>query len=138
MTLPRRLLDPRFLRFIATGVVNTAFGYFVYGALVFLGLPYQLALALATMAGVAFNYRTFGHFVFASTGGAKVFAKFIATYVVVYTLNVLMLAGLLRFLHLDPYLSQLLCLAPTVIIGFLLMQIWVFRGESNGGTEQTY
>ena len=134
----RRFVDLRFLRFIVTGMVNTAFGYSVYGALVFLGLPYQIALALATVAGVAFNYRTFRHFVFASRGGGRVFAKFIVTYVVVYVLNVFMLGGVLRFLRLDPYLSQLLCLVPAVIISFLLMQIWVFRGESNGGTEQTY
>ncbi|MFO1431420.1 MAG: GtrA family protein [Candidatus Competibacteraceae bacterium] len=135
MTLVGRLLDARFLRFIATGVVNTAFGYSVYGVLVFLGLPYPLALALATVAGVAFNYRTFGRFVFASSGGAKIFAKFLASYLVIYILNVLMLGSLLHFLHLDPYLSQLLCLVPTVVIGFLLMQSWVFRGEPKGETE---
>jgi len=138
MIFERRFLDPRFLRFIVTGMVNTVFGYSVYGALVFLELPYQMALALATVAGVAFNYRTFGHFVFASSGGVKVFARFIAAYGVIYGFNVFLLAGVIRFLRLDPYLSQLLCLVPTVILGFLLMQTWVFRGEPNYGTEKTY
>ena len=48
----------RFMRFILIGIPNTAFGYSLYALLIFLGLRYDLAILIATILGVLFNFKT--------------------------------------------------------------------------------
>ena len=43
----------RVARFLATGALNTAFGYGLYALFVALGMPYLPALATATVLGFA-------------------------------------------------------------------------------------
>jgi putative flippase GtrA len=44
------------LRFLLVGVLNTAFGYLLFALLLALGLKVPLALLLATVGGVLFNF----------------------------------------------------------------------------------
>ena len=81
----------RFLRFVAVGIVNTAFGYGVYAALVLLGLPPQPALALAFAVGVVWNYATHARFVF-GTEGYRRLVPYAAVYLGLYLLNAVALA----------------------------------------------
>jgi putative flippase GtrA len=53
----------RFVRFLLVGVLNTIFGYFLYGTLILIGLDYKLAVLLATILGVLFNFQTTGRLV---------------------------------------------------------------------------
>jgi putative flippase GtrA len=52
-----------FARFLLVGVLNTIFGYFLYGTLILIGLDYKLAVLLATILGVLFNFQTTGRLV---------------------------------------------------------------------------
>ena len=120
LTVPSR----QFLRFLVVGAVNTAFGYGVFALLVWLGLPYPAAIGLATAAGVAFNFQSTGRLVF---GGAPLsrLARFAAVYGVVYLLNVLAVAGLLR-LGLNVYAANAVAVLPLALIAYMLQRTFVF------------
>ena len=114
----------RFVRFLLVGVLNTAFGYACFAALLWTGLHYSLALALATVAGVLFNFRTIGGLVFGSTD-ARLLARFVLVYLVVYTGNVAGLA-LLQAAGLNAFAGQAVLVLPAAIASFLLNRRFVF------------
>jgi putative flippase GtrA len=126
-TIYNKLLDPRFVKFLIVGLINTIFGYAVYASLIYINLSYLTALLLATVLGVLFNYFTFGRGVFSSQGNWSVFGKFLIAYTVVYVVNALALSILTTKLHLSPYLGQLICLPLSVVLSWLLMNHWVYK-----------
>lgn len=119
----------RWVKYLGVGGLNTLVGYSIYAVFVLIGVPYLWALLMATIAGVIFNYFSFGRMVFKASGGWFVFGKFIAAYTVVYVVN----AGLLSFLtergNLNAYLAQALCIVPSVGIGWILMNYWVYGSK---------
>ncbi|MFA6920423.1 MAG: GtrA family protein [Gallionella sp.] len=117
----------RMLKFLAVGLLNTLFGYSIYAGLVFIDLPYLIALFLATVVGVVFNYFSIGRIVFSARGGWLAFGKFIAAYVVVYVVNAALLSMLTVNFNLSPYLGQMLCIPPNVAMSWLLMNCWVYK-----------
>ncbi len=119
--------NQRMLKFLVVGLLNTAFGYSIYALLVFIELPYLIALFLATVAGVIFNYFSIGRMVFKARGGWAAFGKFIAAYAIVYLVNAALLSVATHFFHLDPYTGQIVCIPPNVMTGWLLMNYWVYK-----------
>lgn len=117
----------RMLKFLGVGLLNTAFGYSIYAVLVFIGLRYLLALFLATVAGVIFNYFSIGRMVFEARSEWLVFRKFIAAYVIIYIVNAALLGTMTNLFHLGPYLGQIICIPPNVMTGWLLMNYWVYK-----------
>ena len=120
----RHAKSRRFVRFLAVGVLNTAFGYGVFALLVIAGLNSGLALAIATMAGVFFNYFTTGRFVFANRGHALL-PRFALAYAFSYGINL----GLLKlFEHagLPSLAAQAICLPLIVVLSFVLLRLFVF------------
>ena len=79
-------LSPEFLRFLAVGVLNTVFAYTLFALLSWIGLAYPLAIGLATVVGVAFNFQSTGRLVFGQAPLSR-FARFVGVYAVLYLLN---------------------------------------------------
>lgn len=117
----------RIVKFLGVGVLNTLFGYGIYAALVFIGVPYLIALFMATIMGVIFNYFSFGRMVFKANGGWLVFGKFIVAYAIVYMINAGLLSLLTEGNYLNAYLAQGVCIFPSVAISWLLMNHWVYK-----------
>lgn len=115
------------LRFLAAGIVNTLFGYGVYFVLLFLKFPYQIALLVATILGIVFNYFSFGFAVFDGKNSKLIFFKFAVSYVAIYFSNAFLLGYLTESLSMDPYFSQIICLPISVIMSWLLMNFWVYK-----------
>ena len=82
---------------------------------------------MATLAGIVFNYFSFGRLVFKARGGLSVFGKFIVAYAMVYAVNATLLKILTERYHLSAYLAQGLCILPSVVMSWLLMKVWVYR-----------
>lgn len=122
--LPPLLRSP-FVRFLLVGVLNTAFGYACFAVLLWTGLHYTLALLLATVVGVLFNFKTIGSLVFGSSDPALIW-RFAAVYVLIYTLNVAALA-LLQWLGFAPLVAQSVLILPVAGASFLLSRRFVFR-----------
>lgn len=117
----------RIVKFLGTGVLNTLFGYGVFAGLVFINLSYLIALFIATLAGIIFNYFSFGRMVFSARGGWFVFGKFVSAYTMVYGINATFLGILTHDFHWSPYLGQILCILPSVVISWILMNYWVYK-----------
>jgi len=119
------MLKQQVIRFIAVGIVNTLFGYGIYALLIYLGLNYMVAVLFATVAGVLFNFKTIGRYVFKSND-SSLLLKFIIVYTVIYGINV----GLIRFFSLwniDYYTAGFLAIVPCAAISFILNKLFVFQ-----------
>ena len=123
-------------RFLATGLLNTAFGYGLYAGLVWLGLPYIPALVVATVAGVMFNFFTYGRLAFRAVLGAGQFPRFLAGYGAALGFNAVLLWLAHEKLGLDPYAAQLACLPPTVVALYLILKRWVYVPARPHGNPQ--
>ena len=51
-------------KFLLAGILNAAFGYFVYAVFVLAGVTPGIALFIATCVGIIFNFFTTGRWVF--------------------------------------------------------------------------
>ncbi len=142
------------VKFIGVGVLNTLFGYSIYAGFIFVGLPNVVSLLMATVAGVIFNYFSFGRMVFNARGGGWVFIRFIVVYSIVYLINAVLLSILTdgiylnafflkaiqnltngaysteiltNGLKLNAYFAQGMCLVPSVILSWFFMNFWVYK-----------
>jgi putative flippase GtrA len=115
----------RFLRFLAVGVLNAAFGYGCYRLLLYLGLSYPLALFCATVVGVLFNFQTTGRFVFGS-GDNRLIWRFIMVYAILYGINVGMIHMLILW-HISASIAGALALPPMALLTFLFNRSFVFK-----------
>lgn len=122
-----RIIGSRIIRFLSVGVLNTIFGYAVYALLIFINLPYLMALLLATVAGIIFNYFSFGRLVFSSHSNRTVFAKFVMAYGLIYSANAALLSFLTIEFFLNAYAAQAICVPPSVLLSWLLMNHWVYK-----------
>ena len=117
----------RFARFIAVGGLNTAFGFIAYAALLALGLHYAVAVALATVLGVLFNFRSYGALVFGHPGPGRL-PRFVLVYALLYGLNVAGI-GLLGTVGLSALPAGLAMLLPVAAVGYLLNSRFVFGSD---------
>jgi putative flippase GtrA len=115
------------VRFILVGIVNTIFGYSVFAFMTWLGLHYTVAIGVATVLGVLFNFKSTGVIVFGSHDNLRLF-RFILVYCVVYVANVLGVFFLLR-LPIGNYVAGLLMVLPLALLSYKLNQLYVFKNE---------
>lgn len=119
------LPSAQFVRFLLVGAVNTAVGYALFAAFILLGLHYGIAVALATVLGVLWNFQTIGRVVFASRD-RSLLLRFAAVYAVTYLLNV----GILRALEstrVHVLLIQAALVLPMAAVAFTFHRRFVFR-----------
>jgi len=117
----------QFHRYLMVGLLNTLFGYGIFALLIYLDFSYPVALLLATILGVLFNFKSIGILVFESRDNKLIF-RFIVVYVVIYLLN---LAGLklLSVAHVNMYVAGAILLPLMAIVGFVINKRFVFNHE---------
>ena len=111
----------RFARFLAVGVLNTAFGYALYALLIWLGLAPQPALAVSFAIGVMWNYLTHARLVFDQSGYRRVL-PYAGAYGLIYLIN----AGALQaalVAGLSPLAAQALLVLPMAALAFILISL---------------
>jgi len=113
------------LRFLAVGGLNTLVGYSLFALLTYAGLAYPVAIGLATVGGVLFNFQSVGRLVFDGAPRSR-FWRFGGVYCVIYLLN---LGGVRLLLGLDAniYIANALTLLPLSVIAFILNRRFVFN-----------
>jgi len=111
---------PRFLKFLLVGGINTAFGYALFGAIYLLTGRHVLAVVVATVIGVVFNYFSTGRLVF-TYRGILAFVPFVLGYAGICVVNVVALDVLINQ-GVHPLLGQLLVLSVCVPLSF-----WISR-----------
>lgn len=105
------------LRFLATGVVNTALGYGVYAVLVAASLAPAAALVVSYAVGILWNFFSHSRFVFGNRGLSRLGA-YVLTYLALFAVN----WGLLRAVlaaGVGPLLAQALLTPLMAILAYL-------------------
>lgn len=125
MRLPERIRPSwRFIRFLLVGGLNTAFGYGVFLACLWLGMHYALAGAISTVLGVLFNFKSTGNLVFRSKGNRNL-PRFVAVYATIYLVNTLAIGVMLKF-GIPEWLGALILILPSAILSYVLNRQFVF------------
>ncbi len=126
----RSLSDVQFFRFLLTGVVNTLFGLSVYVGCVFADFPSWLALGVATIAGITFNFFSLGAYAFRDRSLRRL-PRFVGGYAITYGVNLAALGALQSVVH-DRIWAQVLLTLPMAAFSYLVMSRLVFRGAKSG------
>ncbi len=116
----------QFILFLIMGGINTLFYFSLYSLLIYVGVHYAAAVAVATVCGVLFNFQTFGRVVFKDFQ-TRLLGRFVGVYAVVYTANV---AGLklLEIVGLsDKYIAGAVLVLPVALLGYVLNKTFVFN-----------
>jgi len=122
----RRARLAQFVRFVLVGGLNTLVGYSLFAVLFLLSGDHRLALLVATVLGVLFNFVTTGRLVFGNRSWGRL-PLFVGIYALSFALNL----GALELLiaaGVAPLLGQLLVLPAVVVLSFLGNRLVVFRG----------
>jgi putative flippase GtrA len=117
--------NTKLIKFFMVGALNTLFGYSVFLAFLWLGLHYSVAIAIATILGVLFNFKSIGFLVFQSKDNSRIY-RFLFVYAIIYVLNVVGV-GLLLLANIDEWLGGLILLLPLALLSFYLNSRFVFR-----------
>ena len=114
----------RFVTFLLVGLLNTAVGYAIFAAFLFLGANYMTAAVGATVLGVLFNFQSIGRLVFGASG-KRLLPRFLAVYALQCVANIALLRA---FAAADvPFLlSEAVILPVLAVASFVLMRSWVF------------
>jgi putative flippase GtrA len=120
-----------FLRFGVAGIVNTAFGFGAYSALVLLGMPVSVSLLVATVTGIFFNFLTFGAFAFRQRDIRRL-PRFLMAYGGMYLVNLALLEAVRRASALGPIAAQFACLLLVAPTTYFLLKATVFRAHDDG------
>jgi putative flippase GtrA len=123
--LARRLLHSTLVRFIAVGMLNTAFSYALYAGLVLSHIDYRLALTICSVVTIIWNFNTTGRLVFGNRRKALIF-KFVGGYGLIYLVNLGLVIMLAR-LGVGELARQAVALPVIVACSFALNRGWVFR-----------
>lgn len=112
------------VRFFLIGIINTFFGYSIFSILIYLHLHYSMAVFIATMLGVLFNFKTLGNYVFKNSNN-KLIGKFILVYIIIYLTNIAIIK-LCLLLSMNIYLAGGFSVIIAAIASYLLNKKYVF------------
>ena len=121
-------------RFLLVGVANTGLGYTIIFSCMYLAeLSPELSNAAGYMGGLLASYFLNRHYTFRSTQQRSTeFGRFAITFLLAYTVNLIVLIVLVRVLAVYAGLSQVIAGVIYVSTAYLLNKHYVFQAsESN-------
>ncbi|SEF19800.1 GtrA family protein [Variovorax sp. NFACC27] len=116
-------------RFVVVGVANTAFGYAIIFACMYLvGLSAELSNAVGYGIGLLVSYVMHKAFTFNSDRPHReAFVRFLVVFAAAYAANLLVLVILVRGIGVHEAISQVIASAVYVITSFIMNKLYVFR-----------
>jgi putative flippase GtrA len=112
-------------RFLAVGVINTAFGYASYAVCLLISMPLWIALIASMIAALLFNFVTYGGLVFKDLSRRNL-PRFLVFYAAFAAINYSALRTL-EALGVKPILGQALLLPVLAVICYGGLRLFVFR-----------
>ena len=114
-----------FYKYLLIGGVNTVFGYSVFAFLLFFGIHYSLAVLVATILGILFNFQTYGRFVFKNHSW-NLLGRFVFVYTTIYLVNITLLL-VFDLLVSNLYISGAMATPVIAYLGYILNKryVWV-------------
>lgn len=119
------------IRFILTGVLNTAVGLGVIFALKwFLGMGDTLANLLGYAVGLVVSYLVNSRWTFRYRDSLlPVLPRYVLAVLAAYLTNLVCVHVCIRVLQLDSYVAQSLGVIPYAALSYVLLRWFVFGGE---------
>ena len=111
-------------RYYAAGILNTAFGYGAFSALIWLGLNLYLSQLFAHVAGVIFNYLIYSRHVFKNSKAAK--KRFVVSYAGNYLFSLAALAAIVQIIE-SPYIAGFVTIILVSILNYFVLKHLVFN-----------
>lgn len=121
-------------RFSAVGVINTVVGLCAIYGLMAIGIHALLANVLGFLLGICTSYALNQRWTFSAASNVENLKRFIGSVAASYSINLLVLYGLITAGQVDPYIAQLPALAFYSVSFFFLCKFFVF-GESDDLAE---
>jgi putative flippase GtrA len=118
-------IDNQLNRFILVGGVNTLISYLLFLILIKIGFYYPYAMLITWCAGIVFNFKTIGRWVFKNSD-KTLFIKFSALYCTMYIISVALLR-LFDSIFNNISLSGMLTILITSGLSFIGNKKLVFR-----------
>ena len=115
----------RFLRYLATGVINTCFGYAVYALLIWVGINYFIAAPASFLLGTLFNYFSNRYLVFFYRGPISSLLRFCIVYGFLLVVNLALIAALV-VVGISELVAGALAVPPHAFLGYVLLKRFVF------------
>ena len=114
-----------FYKYLLVGGVNTAFFYSVFAIFLFFGFHYSLAVLVATILGILFNFQTYGRFVFKNHSW-NLLGSFVFVYTTIYLVNIILLLVFDLFVS-NLYISGAMTTPVIAYLGYILNKryVWV-------------
>ena len=125
----------QFVLFLVMGGVNTLFYYGLFSLLIYIGVFYALAVVIATVCGVLFNFQTFGRVVFKNFR-TDLLGRFIGVYVVLCLANIVGLRLLETIGLYNKYIGGAVLTLPVALLGYVLNKTFVFKKEQPSENPQ--
>lgn len=114
-----RSISSEFIRFVITGVINTAASYIIY-LLLLVVLSYSAAYTISYAAGIALAYYLNSRFVFGQPLHWKKAAGFPLIYGVQYLLGIAILVLMVEAFRINTAIAPLIVIACTVPFTFVV------------------
>ena len=111
-------------KYLLIGGVNTSFGYCVFAFLLFFGIHYSLAVLVATILGILFNFQTYGRFVFKNHSW-NLLGRFVFVYTSMYLANITLLLVFDLFVA-NLYISGAMTTPVIAYLGYILNKRYVW------------
>ena len=124
------------IRFLITGVINTAVGYGTFAAAVFCGFHYIAAHVASTVVGTTCSYFLNKYFTFRQYRKSLAeLCRFVMVYVFSFFFGVAALYVMVSMLSLNVYFAGMLKLVFTVIISWFGHKYFSFRTDNGGAAH---
>jgi len=123
-SLISKFWDNQMFRFLVVGGFNTLFSNCIYAIFLLIGLHYTIAVLLALISGVLFNYNTTGRIVFNNKKPELIF-YFAGVYMLLYVVNVFLLS-LFAQANYNMYIAGAILILPMALLSFFLNKTFVF------------
>jgi len=122
------LLNSKYIniyKYLIVGGVNTVFGYSIFAILIFFGFHYSLAVLIATILGVLFNFQSYGRLVFKNHSWYFL-SRYITVYILIYFVNLILLL-MFDLLVSNLYISGLMVIPFIAYLGYFLNKRYVWK-----------
>jgi putative flippase GtrA len=124
----RQMWRVPFVRFLASGGVNTLASYLVYLALL-QAFSYHVSYTIAYASGIALAYVMYRYFVFQNGGGRLGPVFVVLIYAGQYLLGLALTSAWVAWWHLPAEFAPLFAVVASLPLTFVLNR-WVFRART--------
>lgn len=115
------------IKYLIVGGTNTLISLLLYYILLKLSINYLVANVICFIIGVLLGYTLNTLLVFKHKLIFKALMKYSSVYIFSFSLNIVILFGLVYFLNFNKMLSQIVTTAIVTVVNYLLIKKFVFR-----------